>query len=104
MNFHDLTLCLALTVAATAGCSARESMDRGRADACLPVIVDYVKSTRGWPEGAYDIVPEGERLDLIGYAVMHRTDRNKLPSEALTSFHVDLDSKCKAVVGELGYQ
>jgi hypothetical protein len=31
-------------------------------------------------------------------------DRGKLPSEKLKSFHVDLDSRCKGVVDELGYQ
>lgn len=31
-------------------------------------------------------------------------DRGKLPSEKLKLFHVDLDSRCKAVVGELGCQ
>lgn len=48
--------------------------------------------------------PEAEGDGLRGFAVMHHADKVKAPSEELKSFHVDLDSNCKAVVGELRYQ
>ncbi|WP_140393556.1 hypothetical protein [Xanthomonas retroflexus] len=104
MKFCKLILGLALCLAVVTGCSAREEKNSERVDACLPVINAYIKASRGWVEGVYDVVPEGRSRGLRGYAVMHHEDKGKLPSEELKSFHVDLDSKCKAVVGELGYQ
>lgn len=103
MAFFKLMFGLVLFLAAAMGCSAHEK-NSGRVDACLPVISAYICASRGWPEDVYDVVPEAGGEGLRGYAVMHHADKGKLSSEELKSFHVDLDSKCKAVVGELGYQ
>ncbi|MCI1073341.1 hypothetical protein MOQ07_03575 [Stenotrophomonas maltophilia] len=104
MIIYRLTLGSMLCLVATAGCSAREVKEGGHVDACMSVIADYVKTSRGWGRDLYDIVPEGKEGPLRGYAVMHRDDKGRLPSEELKSFHVDLNSSCKAVVAELGYQ
>lgn len=104
MVFCKLMLCPLLFLAVAVGCSAHEKIS-GNVDFCLPVIRAYVSASRGWAEDVYDVAPEaGGGGGLRGYGVMHHADKVKVPSEELNSFHVDLDSKCKAVVGELGYQ
>lgn len=104
MVLQGLALASALCLVSVAGCSLHEIGSGRLDDDCLLVVADYVKSSRGWGGDIYNIAPEGTVAGLRGYAVMHRSDDGKLPSEELKSFHVDLDSKCKAVVDELGYQ
>lgn len=101
--FCELMFCQVLLLAAVMGCSAH-GKSSGRVDVCLPVISAYVSASREWTEDVYDVVPEAGGGGHRGFAVMHHADKVKAPSEELKSFHVDLDSKCKAVVGELGYQ
>lgn len=93
-----------LCLVSVAGCSLHEIGSGRLDDNCLLVVADYVKSSRGWGGDVYDIAPEGTVVGLRGYAVMHRSDGGKLTSGELKSFHVDLDSECKAIVDELGYQ
>lgn len=70
----------------------------------MSVISAYVSASREWAEYVCVVVPEAGGGGLRGYGVMHRAGKVEVPSEELKSFHVYLDSKCKAVVGELGCQ
>ena len=72
---------------------------------CVRIIQGHVAKTRRWKIAEYQILEERAPVGRKGFSVWH-TDDNVLrpPGGTGKSFHIELDSECKTILGAWRYQ